>query len=257
MKYILPMLVIATMAFSATAELHEEYRISPDTELEVSNINGDITITSIDGNKIIIDIVKKTKKDQTELDKVTIDITSAETFVVKTRYLEDNANVSVDITLQVPDHIKEAFIENVNGTIDIDGITAELDIENANGDITIVEVTGTVDIQLANGDVRVEGDVIIEDIDLANGSINVEIRDISDDGTQLELANGTIKAYILESLHLDIEASIVMGDLKVHDLEIDYSEQKANSIEGRLNDGGPLIEMAVATGNIFIYRLKD
>jgi|GEM_PF-3141369 len=257
MKYSLSILVLVTIAFSLTAELHEQYRVGPDSELEISNINGDITITGIEGNDIIIDIVKRTKKDHAELDKVTIDITSGETFEVKTRYLEDNADVSVDLDLQVPYYIKEAFIENVNGKIDIEGITADLHIENANGDVNVIEVNGIVTVELANGDIRIEGDVIINDIELANGTINAEVRGITEDGAQFELANGTMKIFILESINADIEASIVMGNLKVHDLPIEYTEEKANSIKGKLNEGGPLIEIEAATGNIYLYRLKD
>jgi len=257
MKYMVFIMMLVSMAFCITAEMSETYRIGSGTELEVNNINGDITIERIDGNNIIIDIVKKTKKDRTELEKVTVDITSGETFVVKTRYLEDNVDVSVDIALKVPDNIMEVAIENVNGTIDIEGITAEINIDNANGDITVTEVNGTVEVDLANGDVRIEGDAIIEDVELANGSISAEVRALAEDGAQFELANGTIRIYILESLNADIEARIVMGNLKVHDLSIDYTKQKSNSIEGTLNDGGPLIEIGAATGNISIYRLKD
>ena len=257
MKYFACTVSLIAMAFCVTAEMSETYRIGPGTELEVYNINGDITIERIDGDEICIDIVKKTKKDQAELEKVTVDITSGETFGVKTRYLEENADVSVDIALKVPDHIMEVDIENVNGTIDIEGITAEIEIDNANGDVTVIEVGGTLEVDLANGDVRIEGNVIIEEVDLANGSISAEVRRLSEDGVQFELANGTIKVYILESLNASIEAGIVMGDLKVHNLVVDYTEQKTNSLKGTLNQGGPLIEMGAATGNIHIYRLKD
>lgn len=257
MRYTLSILILITMAFSVTAELSEKYRVGSGTDLEVSNINGDITITSIEGNDIIIDIVKKTNKDQTELNKVTVDITSGETFTVATRYLEDNVKVSVDITLQIPAHIVEASIENVNGNIDIEGITADLSVESANGDINIIEVNGTVDIELANGDIRIEGNSVVDDIELANGSIIAELRSVHEDGVQFKLANGTIKIYILEDIDAAIEASMVMGDVKVHDLEIQYSEEKSNSIKGTINEGGPLIEVSTAVGNIHLYRLKD
>ncbi|MBN2619705.1 hypothetical protein JXB22_01340 [candidate division WOR-3 bacterium] len=257
MKYVLAILTIATMAFSLTAEMHEQYRIGPGSKLEVSNINGKISIKAVEGDEIIIDIVKRTKKDQTELGKVTVDVTSGETFKIETKYLKENADVSVDITLQVPANIIEAFIENVNGAIDIEGISVELNIENANGDITVIATRGTVEVELANGDVRVEGDAVIQEIDLANGDITAEIRAVPDDGAQFEVANGEIKIYILESLNADIEAGTVMGDIDVHDLMVNFSTRRKNSIKGKINDGGPLIEIGAVNGEINLYRLKD
>ncbi|MBN2619996.1 DUF4097 family beta strand repeat protein [candidate division WOR-3 bacterium] len=257
MKTVLSVLAIATLAFGLTAELHEQYRIGPGSVLEIDNINGDITITAVEGDEIIIDIIKKTKKDQAELDKVTVDITSGETFKVETRYLEDKTDVSVDISLQVPATVVEAFIENVNGSIDIEGITADLDIENANGDITVKRIQGTIDVELANGDIHIKGDAVIIEVDLANGTITAEIRALSEYGAQFAVANGAIKLYILETLKADIEADIVMGDIHVHDLEIDYSKEKQNVIEGSINGGGPLIEVGAATGSIALYKMED
>jgi hypothetical protein len=257
MKYMLVILAIATMAFGLTAELHEQYRIKPNSKLAVSNINGNISMDAVAGDEIIIDIVKKTKKDQAELDKVTVDIASGETFKIETKFLEENTDVSVDITLQVPENIMEAFIENVNGAIDIKGISALLNIENANGDVTVIKTRGTVEVDLANGDVRVEGDAVIEEIDLANGNITAEIRALPEEGVQIEVANGEIKIYILESLNADIKAGTVMGDIDVHDLVVDFSTIRKNSIKGKINDGGPLIDIGTVNGEINLYRLKD
>lgn len=257
MKYILSMLAITALAFSVTSEISGRSPVEPGTQLEINNVNGDITISHIDGNDIVIDIVKRSKKDQTELDKVKVDILPGETFLIATKYLEDNADVAVDISLGVPDHITKVSIGNVNGKITVEGLTADLEVEHANGDVTITEIRGSVEVALANGDVRIEGAVVINGIALANGSIIAEVHELPEDGIQFELANGTIKVYIVENINADIEANIVMGNVTVHDLQIESSRTTKNSIEGTLNAGGPLIELSAATGNIHLYQLKD
>lgn len=256
MKYIVSFLMFTTAVFSLSTQISGRSPIEQDTELEITNANGDITIDHTEGSEIIIDIIKKTRKDQAELDKVAIDIIPGKKFTIATRHPAENVNVEVDISLKVPEHVTGVSVENANGRTIIKNLDADLQVKNANGDITIAGVNGTAEVVLVNGDIRIEGGVMIDGIELTNGNITAEVREISEDGIQFELANGTIKVYIMEDIDADIAANIVMGDLQVHDLEIESTLTTKTSLAGKLNAGGPLIEVSAAVGDIHIFRLQ-
>lgn len=256
MKYTLIILCMATLISGATAEINKSYAVEAGTTLEILNVNGAITITRSEKDEIEIFAVKKTKKEEDELDKVKIVITPGKDFVVRTEYPEKYVDVSVDYTIQVPNNVEVKSVETANGTIDINGITGDIEISSANGEIHVNDVNGTIDIELANGEVSVKGSTSIDGIEVANGNISVEIHSITDDEIDISVANGSITVYLSPALDADIEAATAFGKITVHDDIISIEEEDESELEGTIGKGGPTIDMATAIGKIDIRALK-
>lgn len=254
MKYAVSACLAVALLFGATSEMDKSYDVKPGTELHMEVVNGDIEIMASDNDKIEIHAVKKTKKEAKELDKVDIIITPGTEFEIKTKYLKDDAEVSVDFTVKIPKHIVELDIENVNGDITIQDVECDAGIESVNGEINIEKMKGFVELEHANGDINVKDTEHVTDIELANGTVMVELKSISDDGLDIEIANGTVKVYLAENLNVDIEAANAIGRISIEDLDI-AMKGIVNSLDTKFGDGGPLISVEAAVGDIHFYKL--
>jgi DUF4097 and DUF4098 domain-containing protein YvlB len=254
MKYAVSACLCAALLFGATEELDRSYEVKPGTELHMEAVNGDIEIMASGNDKIEIHAVKRTKKEAKELDKVEIIIEPGTEFEIKTKYLKDDAEVSVDFMIKIPKHIVELDIKNVNGDISIQGVTCDAGIELVNGEINIEKVKGFVELELANGDINVKDTEHVTDIELANGKVMVELKSISDDGLDIEIANGTVKVYLAEHLDVDIEAANAIGRISIEGLDIAMTGI-VNSLDTKIGDGGPVISVEAAVGDIFFNKL--
>jgi len=254
MKYAVTACLAVALLFGATSEMDKSYDVKPGTELHIEVVNGDIEIMPSGNDKIEIHAVKKTKKEAKELDKVEIIITPGTEIEIKTKYLKENAEVSVDFTIKIPKNIVELDIENVNGDILVKGVACDASLETVNGEINIEKMKGTIEIELANGDINVKDTEHVTDIELANGTIMVELKSISDDGLDIKIANGTVKVYLAENLDVDIEAANAIGRISIEDLDI-AMKGIVNSLDTKIGDGGPLISVEAAVGDIHFYRL--
>jgi DUF4097 and DUF4098 domain-containing protein YvlB len=254
MKYAVAVCLTVALLFGATSEMDKSYDVKPSTQLHMEVVNGDIDIMASGNDKIEIHAVKRTKKEEKELDKVEIIIEPGEEFLVKTKYLKENTEVSVDFTIKIPKHIVRLDIENVNGDISVKGVTCDASFEAVNGEVTIDDIKGMVDIELANGDIFVKNTEHVTDIELANGNVMVELKSVSDDGLDIEIANGSVKVYLAENLDVDIEAANAIGRISIEDLDI-VMKGIVNSLDTKIGKGGPLISVEAAVGDIYFYKL--
>jgi len=184
-----------------TEKFSRKVRIGRDGRVSVSNISGDISVTTGSGDDVVIEAVKRTTGDKEELSRVQILIDERPGRVeIRTEHERNQRDrngrgdhVSVDYTISVP---ASASLEahSVSGTIKVVGLRGPVRAETISGD---VNVTDSPRVELAKS---VSGNVTLSNVttdgDLAAGSISGSIfaKGVKAHGVDISTVTGTVKA---------------------------------------------------------------
>ncbi|MBK0348619.1 DUF4097 family beta strand repeat protein [Aerococcaceae bacterium zg-ZJ1578] len=278
---------VSIPGIKTTQLTHEfEYDLKETTQLDVSIVNGDITVETYDDDvedyngKVIVeaDIRFFGKDDIATIEQFetlnTIDATDDRLLFHVT-----DARMACDVVIKVPEENawREIKIKSLNGDIELSSIQVdELIVDSKNGDIDLEEVVANyVAIDGLNGDVLVEDSTIS---DLASKSLNGDFRYRGVIGnTTVETLNGDI--YLtkedLAEAKLNLK-STVSGDVKVAlpqamNLEVDYSNsmgefhhrisnvefyKNGHHMERYLHEQAPLVKLEIKSAFGDVY-LKD
>ncbi len=138
--------------------IKKEFSVSPDAVLKVDNSYGNLTLTSWNENRIVIEVNIKTtgnneEKVQRKLDDITVDFEASNTSVgAKTNFNKDsgswgwnwnnnNVNMQVNYTIRVP--VKNSVhLSNDYGNINLDRIDGYAKINCDYGRLEIGELRG-------------------------------------------------------------------------------------------------------------------
>jgi DUF4097 and DUF4098 domain-containing protein YvlB len=228
--------------------------------LRLSNANGDIKMTTWVEDYVDVYAIKKTSRGKDELAKVQIEVAQGDVMDIETKYLEHNVHVSVHYTVKIPSQIVGQEIETSNGDIELSGMKGETEVVTANGDISIKDVSGSVQVQTSNGDVNIEGAAIISEVTTSNGDVAAEIQQISEQGASITTSNGSIDLYIKEDLHADVTVTTALGEVAVRDVALrsrfTIRKQSSTLLKGLIGDGGSLLKVQTAMGDVTLHTLR-
>lgn len=246
------LLAIATTACDiVTADLRSEessswqksYPLDASGRLEIANVNGKIRVEPSDGNTVDVTATKKARGASPEqakaalerasiVDTVTAGVVKVETKIARLQGIGFNTgNIQVEYTVKVPVGA-EVRLTTVNGGIEISGLQGRVTAETTNGGVEARGLTGEVHASTTNGGL---------DIDLAS---------LADGGVKLECTNGGIQVRLPREAKATISASITNGGISHGDLPIDATQNSRRRLEGRMNGGGPRIQIEGTNGGI-------
>jgi hypothetical protein len=211
--------------------------------LEVNGINGGITITgSATADSVTITGVKGVNADtQAEadaaLDSIEVQIqTVGDTIVVTSVHPSSGGgiNYTVNYEITVPENI-DIEIDNANGGVLIDRMTADLDIQNSNGGIELNNITGSVTVDLGNG--GVDADITLP----TNGEIDITV------------SNGGLVLAIPQSTSAEFAADVSNGSISITGLTLQNQTTTSTSVTGTLGAGDGEIQLTVSNGVIEVF----
>jgi hypothetical protein len=142
--------------------------------------------------------------------------------------------------VQVEYHVKvpagaEVKFTTVNGGIEVRGLTGRITAETTNGGVTTRDIGGQLEATTTNG------------------GLDIDVSKMPEGGVKLECTNGGIKFRLPRDAKATISASIANGGISSHDLEIEQTgEPNRRRLEGRLNGGGPRVQIEGTNGGITI-----
>lgn len=203
------------------------YTLGRGGSLDLSQISGDIRVTTGGGNDVKIDAVKRVRhRDAAEakrlLSELRIEVAQVGGRVeVRTVYPRVNRgfNGSVDYTISVPQNAAVS-LKTVSGNVSINGVRGEVRAESVSGDVEAIATPNLAWAKTVSGDVRA--------------------RDIASASLTLGTVSGTVVASDLKVRTLD--ASSVSGDLQLSNLQVERLTAKTLSgeiaFEGSLVRGG-------------------
>ena len=237
-------IVTAEFRSEETAEWRKTYQLAPTGRVEISNVNGKINVQPGEGNTVEVVALKKAKGASPEaakaaLERITIEEdASADRIKIDTK-LSKNAGgwfnggaLQVEYRVKVPAGAEVKFT-TVNGGIDLTGLKGRINAETTNGGVSARDVAGQIDASTTNGGL---------DIDLAR---------VAEGGVKLECTNGGIKVRLPRDAKATISARITNGGISPGDLPIETTgETNRRRLDGRLNGGGPRIDIEGTNGGI-------
>src|SRR2546422_8434104 len=125
---------------------------------ELQNVNGSVEITGWDRNEVQIHAVKSAKRNQRDLDRVSIEVSERPNAVsVLTHYPHDEGvEVAVEYRVHVPRDAQVRRVATVNGGLHVSGISNAGELRTVNGNVELFDSTGRISAHSTNGNLRLE-----------------------------------------------------------------------------------------------------
>lgn len=162
---------------------------------------------------------------------------------------------SIHVTVNVP---RDANLDVHTGDGSIRGsrVHGKLFLNTGDGSIHVEEVDGEISARSGDGSIQVDGRFDALKIETGDGSIRAEI----DRGSKMSGAwylhsgDGSIELRLPEDLSANVDART--GDGSIHsDLPaLSDTDRRQHSFRGKLNGGGPLLELRSGDGSIRLRR---
>jgi putative adhesin len=255
---IVPVLVVASAAAAGcdiamaelrqkeTAEWRKTYDLPSDGRLEISNVNGKIEVQPGTGTSIEVVAEKSARAGSAQaakdaLERIEIQERTSPTHVrIETKIPRGSggffggANQEVHYMVKVPPSL-EVRLATVNGGIELSGLKGRVTAEATNGGVKAHDISGALDATTTNG------------------GVEVDLADVADSGVKLASTNGGIRLRLPASAKATISARITNGGIDTDGIDVETSGQASRRrLEGRLNGGGPRIDLEGTNGGIRI-----
>jgi hypothetical protein len=229
-----------------TAEWRKTYSLKPGGRIEIRNVNGKIEVQPSVGNAVEVVAEKSANGASVEAAKEALsgidiqDTASADEIRIVTKVsragggLFGGGNQMVHYTVKVPASA-EAIFATVNGGVELTGLKGRVTAEATNGGVRARDISGPLDASTTNG------------------GVEVELAAVADSGVKLGCVNGGIELRLPSTAKANISARISNGGINASGLAIEtVGESSKRRLEGRLNGGGPQIELSGTNGGIRI-----
>ena len=198
----------ALAQFTETKEIRKEFKVSPETRIEISNKYGKIELNSWEKDSVVIEIKirveeKKLSKLEKAIDEIDFDFTQSEHFlIVQTLVGQNKSGIGKEIS-----KFKETVLQS-GGNMQIDCFiwlpaSNELKVENKFGNIYIGDYDGNVVINLSNGNLKSHN--FAGELDLNLSFADATINTISSANLDCNFSELYIKKA--ESLHIKSKSS--------------------------------------------------
>jgi len=234
-------IVTADLRAEQSTQWQKTFPIDANGRVDIGNVNGKIEVEPSTRNTVEVVAIKKAHGVSTESAKAALDRISIAEDVSPSRVKIETKmpsgggifgnNGQVEYHVKVPPGV-EARFTTINGGVEVHGLTGRVTAATTNGGVTARDVSGELDASTTNGGL---------DIDLAR---------MPEGGVKLGCTNGGISVSLPRDAKATISASIVNGHIDAGDLPIDQSEHSRRRLEGRMNGGGPRLEMGGVNGGI-------
>ena len=256
--FVLPVLMVVSAAVAGcdiamadlrekqTAEWRKTYDLQPGGRLEISNVNGKIDVQPAAGNAVEIVAEKSVRASTADaakdaLARIEIQETVSPTNVrIETKLQRRPGgffggwNQEVRYLVKVPASA-EVRLTTVNGGIELSGLKGRVTAEATNGGVKAHQVSGAIDASTTNG------------------GVEVELTEVASSGVKLGCTNGGIQLTLPSDAKANISARVTNGGIRTDGVKIETTgEASRRRLEGRLNGGGPQIDLSGTNGGIRI-----
>lgn len=220
-----------------TERFSRKVKIGRDGRFSLANIAGDIVVTGGHGDEVLIDAVKRTRGDKSELARVQITIDEhAGRVDVRTEYEQNRTDrnrrsdrVSVDYTVTVP---ASASVDahSVSGSVTVTGVHGALRAESVSGNVTTSDTPKLETAKTVSGDVSMTGAAADGDLTAASVSGNVTAKGLKARGLELGSVSGDIIVGDVTCERLGVKS--VSGNVEYAGVIVKNGRYEINSHSG-------------------------
>jgi putative adhesin len=234
--------VWAVPSYALSKDFNQSYPLQPGGTFELQNVNGTVDVQGWNRDEVEIHAVKTAKHNETDLERVSIEVEARPDCVsIATRYPQnEGVEVAVEYTIHVPYGARVEHIGTVNGTLRVSGLENVEDLHNVNGNIEVFEAGGNIHAHTTNGNVHLELAHVPEK-----------------SGATAETTNGSLVVAVPSELQADVEARCLNGNF-YSELPITMeSTQRPREMRGKLGHGGAPIHLRTVNGGIRLVVLRS
>ena len=239
-KYVLFILLFMFSLLAAEdyeQKISRRFELTPAGSIELSNVNGEIVISTTSGQAVDIKAVKKSDA-KGEIENVEIIFeTGKDTLKVYTKYNKKNTRAKVDFTVAIPEKLSRSIFKSVNGALTCSGKFQDLNLKTVNGRI------------------KFAGDFASSSLSTVNGTVDISQEAQLNGDLSVETVNGAIDIEINRKSAFTVEGSAVNGGI---DCEFPIAVQRhfiGSSLKGQVNGGGHKITLETVNGKISIAKI--
>lgn len=232
-----------------TEEMHQTYAIAANGRIDLSNINGDVHISTWDRNEVKLDAVKYAHTKE-RLDEAKIEVEATKDLIsIRTKYPDHNLNFNwgshnnpagVEYTLTVPRTVELDKIDLVNGGLDIRGVSGEVHASCVNGKLDARNLAGRAELSTVNGRLVAHFDAL------------------TDSSVELNSVNGGLELTIPSDANARLEADTVNGGIENDfGLHVNHEHYVGHELRGEIGHGGARLKLSNVNGHIEIHHASD
>lgn len=236
--------VFQGMNAQATDQWTRTYKLEPGGQIEVASPNGAIDVTpSADATTVEVVAERKARAASEQAAKEELKAIEITEQVTPTQVRLDVPRSAGGV------HIGRASRE-VSFKLKVPK-TASVRINTRNGEVHVVGVSGVVKADSTNGNIIGENLGGAVQASTTNGNIRMQVTAIQPDGLRLDTTNGEIDLRMPANSKASIGARWLNGDFETSGLQL-QGEKDRRRYEGKLNGGGPRVELNTTNGRIKI-----
>jgi hypothetical protein len=237
-------LAFTDLSAQSKDEWTRTYDLSATGQVELTNANGEINVEPSTDSKVHVR-AERTAKAATE--------EAARQLLAKITIREDASADRIKLETEGPSgsflsggHYSVRYWLNVPAG-------ASVKVTNTNGRVSVTDISGPVEARTTNGGVTARGLKGRVEASTTNGGVDVEVDQVHPDGIRLETTNGGVRLTLPQSAKADVRAEVTNGGIDTGTLAIEkVGEASRRHLEGRLNGGGPRIDLETTNGGIRI-----
>ncbi len=270
------------------------YKLAPGGRLFIESFNGSVEILGWDKDMVEVTGTKYASRQEVmENMKIDAVSEPAYLRLRAIRPMERNCNCGAKFLLRVPRKITIERAETSNGSIraeSLDGsarlktsngsmrfrdLNGDIEATTSNASIEVSEFNGGAVLKTSNGRIRAEGirgnfsgdtsngsiDVTIEELDpgrslrldTSNSSISLTMAKFNNNPIIADTSNSSVNVRLPAGISADVKASTSNGSI-TSDFEVTTRTISKTKLDGRLGNGGPLIELSTSNGSIRLMR---
>jgi DUF4097 and DUF4098 domain-containing protein YvlB len=262
----------AAGAETLTEKLDRTVPLPPGSQVQLSNVNGGVTLEAWDRNEVRIEAEKKVKAGNADtarkyMSQLKIDITQGTGGLkIDTRYprresgffdwmFGKDVNANVTYRLHVPRRAA-LHVVTVNGGVSATGTRGRAHLETTNGGLFVKDVQGDMVMETVNGGIDVHRSAGALRAESTNGAIEADLTGLpADSELHLSTTNGGISIRLPRDARLSIDAGTTNGRVR-SDLPIEGGQPGKHSLKGDLNGGGGRLSAHTTNGSIEINGIE-
>ncbi len=234
---------------------------SQPAQLKVSLINGSISVKGYGGNEVVVTSEAGERRqrpgpDESEgLHRIATNTSGMEID-------EENNVVTIknempmrptNIQVQVPVHTS-VKLNNVNGSISVEGIDGEIDAETVNGSVTLTDVAGAAVAHALNGAVLAKFNRVAPNKPMAFSSLNGKIDVTLPPDVKCTVKVKTDRGELYSDFDIIAKSSPQATTAENRSGEGRYRVKIERSFYGTINGGGPEYQFSNMNGNIYVRK---
>ena len=272
-------LVAATLAHTIEERFEKTESLQSGGIFSLSNKNGSIEISSWNREEVRIEALKTVKsssrrhaREAMEDLKIEIDTRGRDEISVETEYPRQyqkdeglggvldaifggrkKPQITVQYWITVPERV-DLRVRTTNGRIKIEEIVGKTNVSSTNGRIDMYDINGFIDVSTTNGKIELTGVEGGLDASTTNGGVEISYSsraDISED-ISIRTTNGGIDLELPDDIDADVSARTTNGHIDTDFPITVKGRQGRKHLSGRINNGGPLIDLKTTNGSIHI-----